>query len=125
MATAQVLTLFQTALGKGSTSGAWTAAGGWTGDTIKCMLIATAANSTAVITNRDTYAHYSDVSATEVAPGSGYTTGGVTLTGLSIGAVIATHKVPFIATIPAWTASSFSAGGAVIYNTNSPTTANC
>lgn len=121
--TAQVFTLWQTHLGKGGTNGAWTNAAGWTGDTIKCALIGTtgAAN---VITNRDTYDNWSSVSAQELAASGNYSAGGVTLTSLSIGAVISSHKIPFIATIPAWTSATFTAYAAVVYNTNSPTSAN-
>jgi hypothetical protein len=53
--------------------------------------------------NTDT--HYSDVSSNEVASGSGYTTGGVVLSGVSWSASSATNTFTF--TAPTW--ASFSA----------------
>src|SRR5487761_1822937 len=52
----------------------------WSSDTIKLALMASAYSPAAPLTS----VHWSDVSASELAAGSGYTTGGVTLSSKTI-----------------------------------------
>lgn len=66
-----------------------------TSDTLKVMLTNTAPLATNAL--------YSDISATEVANGNGYTTGGATATVSSSGAVAGTYTLKLNS--PTWTAS--------------------
>ena len=72
---------------------------------------------TATATLNATTANYA-ATTNQVANGSGYTTGGNTLTGNAVngGATSATAYVDF--NNAEWTNSSFSAAGALIYNTS-------
>ena len=78
-------------------------------DTIKTALFNNSHTFTA--SNTD----YSDVSANELASGSGYTTGGETLAGKAV-TEAATTK--WDATDEAWTSATFTAYHAVIYDTS-------
>lgn len=84
-------------------------------DTVKIMLT----NSLPVATNTQ----YSDISATEVASGNGYTTGGATVTLTSSTQSSGTYKYIASAASPTWTATGAmgSFRYAVIYDTT-PTT---
>jgi hypothetical protein len=77
-------------------------------DTIKIALFTSSATLGASTTS------YS--STNEVASGSGYTTGGNTLTGASITSSGTTAFVDFTDTT--WTSASFTARGALIYNSS-------
>ncbi len=78
-------------------------------DTIKVALMATA-HSGSTAADDD----WSDLSGNELASGNGYTTGGATLAGKAV-TEAATTK--WDATDPEWTASTFTAYYAVIYDT--------
>ncbi len=62
-------------------------------------------------------------SATNETSGTGYSAGGATLTGGAIATSSTTAYVDF--TDPSWTSSSFTANGALIYNTSNSNTAVC
>lgn len=83
-------------------------------DTFKCCLM-----DTGFTFDVDTHHGYSDVSASEIANGSGYTTGGVTMAGVSV-TEDDTNNYTTVAwsTNPAWTASggAISAIGAIVYD---------
>lgn len=113
--TAEVFTLALSKAGIVS-GGLWTT--GYVADDVRVILL-NSTGAAAVITNRDTYGAYSDVSGNELAAAGNYTVGGVALGTKSIGSVIATHKVPYLAAASVWTSASFSAYGAVVYN-NTP-----
>lgn len=82
------------------------------GDTYKAALIKTGHAGT-FDKNTD---NYSDLGADEVANGNGYTTGGKTLTGFSVGITGDVAHLSF--DDPAWTAATFSADGLLIYNSS-------
>ena len=81
----------------------------WTADTIKVALA-----TSAYTPNQDTHQFFSTPAANETT-GTGYTAGGVTLTGKSVGSIIATHTVPLLAAPSTWTAASFTARYAIVY----------
>lgn len=81
----------------------------WTADTIKVGLV-TASYTPA----QDTDQFWTTPVANEIT-GTGYTAGGATLAGKSVGAVIATHTVPLIASASSWTTASFTCRYAVVY----------
>jgi hypothetical protein len=60
--------------------------------------------------NRLTHLKWADVSASELAQANGYTTGGVTLSGVAVTEVDASNKVTVTWTNPSWTASGGSIG---------------
>lgn len=62
-------------------------------------------------------------SATNETSGTGYTAGGATLTGGAIATSGTTAYVDF--TDPSWTSASFTARGALIYNTSASNKAVC
>ena len=74
----------------------------------------------AIITNRDTYSVWGDVSGNELAASGNYIAGGATLGTKSVGAVIATHKVPFLVAASVWSSATFTAYAAVVYNVTGP-----
>ncbi len=82
------------------------------GSTFKIALFTSSANLDA--TTED----YSTTAETTNSSGSAYTAGGLTLTGQSVtgGTSAATAYVDF-STDPQWTSASFTARGAMIYNT--------
>lgn len=86
----------------------------FSGDTFKCCLM-----DTGFTFDKDTHHYYSDISASEIANGNGYTTGGVTMAGVSV-TEDDTNDYTTVAwsTNPAWTASggSISAIGAIVYD---------
>lgn len=102
-----------------SFSGHWytlSAAGQWGGspvnwltDTIKVGLL-----TPSYPVSQDTHQFWSDVQANEIS-GTGYVSGGTTLTGRAIGAVIPPHTVPLLASATNWPNASFTAHYAVIY----------
>lgn len=70
-------------------------------DTFKCALV-----KPAYTPNVDTDDFWNDVEANELANGSGYTTGGNTLTSLSLEVVGASNLVDWKAANPTWTFSA-------------------
>jgi len=76
-------------------------------DTIKIALFTSSASLGAATTT------YTGASG-EVANGNGYTTGGETLTGATIGTTGTTAHVDF--NNPEWTSATFTTAGALIYN---------
>lgn len=81
----------------------------WTADTIKVALV------TSVYTpGRDTDQFFSTPAANEIT-GAGYTAGGVTLTGKSVGAVIPTNAIPLLASPSSWTNATFTCRYAIVY----------
>jgi len=62
-------------------------------------------------------ANYSELTVDEVANGSGYTTGGVTLSGVQE-VLDGTTVIIDWTTNPSWTSASFSARGCLIYNSS-------
>ena len=81
------------------------------GDVYKIALIKPAPAGTI---NKAT-TNYSQLSTDEVASGAGYTTGGATLSGFSATLDTDTAILDWT-TDPTWPASTFSAAGALIYN---------
>lgn len=67
--------------------------------------------------------NYSDLGADEVPAGLGYTTGGLTLTGFAVGLAAGVTSVDFNDAV--WAAASFSAAGALIYNSTQGNKALC
>ena len=82
-------------------------------NTYKIALIKPASSGTI---NKST-TNYSALSTDEVANGSGYTTGGATLSGFSVSLDTDTAILDFT-TDPTWPTSSISAAGALIYNSS-------
>lgn len=83
-------------------------------DTFKIMLMATG-----YIFNKDTHEKYADVSASELANGNGYTTGGATLSGVAVTEDDTDDRCEITWSNATWTASSGAIGptpGAIIYN---------
>lgn len=78
-------------------------------DTFKIML-----TTSTYTPNQDTHDFRDDIT-NEVANGSGYTTGGNTLTGVGVTYDGATNQVRITWTDPTWPTSSFTARTAVIY----------
>lgn len=69
--------------------------------------------------DKDADHHYSDVSASEVANGNGYSTGGVTMSGVSVTEDDANDRTTVAwSTDPSWTASggNIAAIGAIVYD---------
>ena len=82
------------------------------GSVFKCALYT---NSTTIDTTTTAYGGPSD----EVASGSGYTTGGNTLTNTGVGTTTVTSFTDFSDT--SWTSASFTARGCLIYNSSTIT----
>jgi hypothetical protein len=80
------------------------------GDTLKIILLNNSHTFTA------THDGYANVSANELAGGSGYTSGGETLAGQTITTDDGDAEGAFDATDEAWTSATFSAYHTVIYN---------
>ena len=74
-------------------------------DTLKCVLA-----NTGYTFDKDTDKYYSDVSASELANGNGYTTGGQTLTGVTVTENDTSDRADMACTNPSWTASGGSIG---------------
>ena len=69
--------------------------------------------------NKDTHHQYSDVSASELANGNGYTTGGNTLSGVSVAEDDTDDRAEVTWSNSTWTASGGDIGptpGAIIYD---------
>ena len=69
--------------------------------------------------DKDTHHAYSDVSASELANGNGYTTGGATLAGVSVTEDDTDDRCEITWNDPSWTAAGGNIGpasGAVIYD---------
>lgn len=84
----------------------------FTSATIKCALLTSLASY-----DQDTTDFWNDLSASEVANGLGYTTGGNTVASKTVSYDAATNRNRFRGSVPAWTSSGagFSAVGAVYY----------
>jgi len=82
-------------------------------DTFKIILMASGFTF-----NKDTHQDYADVSASEVANGNGYTTGGATLEGVAVTVSITLDNAILSWSNTEWTASggSIVASGAIIYD---------
>jgi hypothetical protein len=82
-------------------------------DTFKCCLMASG-----FVFDKDVHHYYADVSAYEVADGNGYTTGGATMTGVSVTEDDDNDYTNVAWSDPTWTASSgnISAIGAIVYD---------
>jgi hypothetical protein len=85
-------------------------------DTIKCML-----TTSTYSPNQDTHRYKSDV--TNEVSGTGYTAGGVTLTGVVQSYTGATNVWAFDADDASWTGASFTARYAVVYDSTPATDA--
>lgn len=79
-------------------------------DTIKCALM----NSSHSYNPENTV--WSDVSANEIS-GTGYTSGGASMTGLSVTKDTTNHKVKFSANNVSWANATLTAYHAVLYDT--------
>jgi len=86
-----------------------------TSDTIKCALYTSSASLAASTTA------YS--STNEVANGNGYSTGGVTLGSAAVATSGTTVYIDFAD--PSWTSATFTANGALIYNSSNSNKAIC
>lgn len=86
----------------------------WLSDDIKVMLV-----TVAFTPNQDTHVFKSDV--TNEVVGTGYTAGGVSLTGKTLTYTSATNVIMFDAADVTWAASTITARYAIIYN-NTPAT---
>jgi hypothetical protein len=75
------------------------------GDTFKARLMATGYTF-----NRSTHRKWSDVSTYELANGNGYTTGGVTMTGVAVTEDDTNNKASVTWNNPQWTASGGNIG---------------
>ena len=82
----------------------------WNTDTINCALL----NGAGTI-DEDTNVDWTDVSATEVSAGGGYTTGGEQLTTPAVTLDTANNRLELDADDAQWTSATFSATHAVIY----------
>ena len=82
-------------------------------DTFKIILM-----KSEFVFNKDTQQDYSDVSASEVANGVGYTTGGATLSGAAVAVSTTLDNAILSWSNPSWTADggSIVASGAIIYD---------
>lgn len=80
----------------------------WDTDTIKVML-----TTSTYVPDQDAHDYKNDV--TNEITGTGYTAGGVTLTGKSVTYDAATNKVRLIAADAQWTSATFTARYAVYY----------
>lgn len=82
--------------------------------TWKVALCTSAFTPTAAFAGTSTDARYSDITGEVSASGTGYTTGGATLTGVTL--VESGGVITFDAADVQWTGATFSAKWAVIYN---------
>ena len=76
---------------------------------VKCMLV----DNTYAPGATSTHEFKSDV--TGEITGTGYTAGGMTLSGLSVTADTTNHRGKFTAANPVWSSATFTAYGAVLY----------
>jgi len=84
------------------------------GDTFKIILM-----QYGFVFNEDTHEKYADIIASEVALGSGYTTGGNTLTGVTLTPNSVDDRLDITWANASWTASGADVGpicGAIIYD---------
>tara|TARA_R110002012_G_scaffold49467_1_gene127977 strand:+ start:340 stop:762 length:423 start_codon:yes stop_codon:yes gene_type:complete len=86
-----------------------------TSDTIKCALFTSSASLGAGTTAYST--------SNEVANGNGYSTGGVTLGSAAVATSGTTVYIDFAD--PSWTSATFTANGALIYNSSNSDKAIC
>ncbi len=86
-----------------------------TSDTIKCALFTSSASLAASTTAYST--------SNEVANGNGYSTGGVTLGSAAVATSGTTVYIDFAD--PSWTSATFTANGALIYNSSNSNKAIC
>ena len=83
-------------------------------DTLKCCLM-----NTTFTFDEDAHHYYSDISSDELADGNGYTTGGQTLTGVTITENDSADRADLSCNNPTWTASGGSVGAtgaAIVYD---------
>lgn len=83
-------------------------------DTFKIILM-----QSGFVFNRDTHHQYSDVSASQLSAGYGYTTGGATLTGVVVTEDDTNDRCSIVWNDATWTASGGDIGpsdGAIIYD---------
>lgn len=89
----------------------------WTSDTIKVALV-----TSSYTPAQDTDQYWSVPQANEIS-GTGYTAGGIALSGKSVGTVVSPHEIPLLASNISWTTATFSCSFAVVYkNTGTPST---
>ena len=88
-------------------------------DTFKIILM-----KSGFVFNKDTHQDYSDVSADEVANGSGYTTGGAILSGTAVAVSTTLDNAVLAWSNAEWVASggSIVASGAIIYDDSTDST---
>ena len=88
----------------------------FSGDTYKMILM-----QPGFVFDQDTHYTYALVSASEVANGNGYTTGGAALTGIALAIDTTEDRAELTFNNATWTASggSIVASGAIIYNDTS------
>lgn len=77
-------------------------------DTLKCALV-----TSAYVPDLDTHDFFNDI--TNEITGTGYTAGGVTLTGVTVTYNSTTNSAVLDANNPSWSSSTLTARGAVIY----------
>ena len=84
----------------------------WNSDTVKCVLL-----TNTYTPNQDTHTTYAhlETSANETS-GTGYATGGVTLTACSAAYTASSNETILNADDAAWTTASFTARTAVVYS---------
>jgi len=87
-------------------------------DTFKIILM-----KSGFVFDKDSHQDYSDVSASEIADGSGYTAGGAELTGAAITVSTTLDNATLAWDNPEWTADggSIVASGAIIYDDSTST----
>jgi hypothetical protein len=87
-------------------------------DTFKLALF-----TSSLTPNQDTHIYYdaAPYTSNQVANGAGYTTGGVTVSPITVSYDAATNKVSFAASNATWTTATFTARYGVLYD-NTPTT---
>lgn len=90
----------------------------WAADTIKIALV-----SSSYTPNQDTHDYWDDVVANEIASGSGYTTGGLTLTSKTMTYDSGTNVITLDAADAVWSSASFTARYGVIYDASGATNA--
>lgn len=81
----------------------------WVTDTIRCALITSSYNP-----SQDTHQYFSTPQANETS-GTGYTAGGMALTGNIVGGVTGTHTIPLKASSTVWNNVTLVCRYAVVY----------
>jgi hypothetical protein len=72
--------------------------------------------------SQDTDQFWSGINSNEIS-GTGYSAGGISLSGKSVGTVVSPHEIPLLASNISWTTSTFSTNFAVVYkSTGTPST---